>query len=594
MFRNCEPGSRSCTINTRVHYTTDFTKPSIFDLPRSEHQEPKSGRAETPRKLTESAADGERKDQRYVRTNPLKPTIEELTPEQIRKARMVQASRKAYESGFEAAQEYLDDKGIAYDIDETLSSPESLVLVGDDDVVISYRGTKIKNVSDVSADAAIAGSVEDMHPQFKNAEEQIKLVQSKYGQVDELMGYSLGGAKALTMGERFSIKSTTFNPFLGPKILSTNSKTEHTILRTTEDFASLGLALGRKKNWNVESVLPHTDKVNPVEAHELHNFTETSARRPGATETLVQSVIHQGTRTGELELLHDMKIAQEKGQSFTEFMGEFSPADSNGTELIGTRMHGNSKWVRFWDDVKSNGSSEASFTPKERSYFDSLPANESVSKPVVRPSERKAFASKHPAERAVIVAENHSKLGDVAKAVDAHTELHTSAASALKRSVHPTNLATGLAGGMVASAAMEAIDHDHKLHPVVREGLEGGLAAAGSEAAAAALVGGTLTAAAAAPAVVGGAAGYIAGGETNKVLTGAMENAGVDKDVSEAVGATVGGAVGGGVAAGTAIGVAALIGTEGGAALGPVGALVGAGVGALIGAGSWLVGKIFG
>eukprot|EP00966_Prymnesium_polylepis_P253314 5854747-Prymnesium_polylepis.1 len=100
---------------------------------------------------------------------------------------MVKASRIAYEKDFKAAQTYLDEQGIPYDIDTSLSSKESLVLIGDDGVKISYRGTHIKNVADVSADAAIAAGVESHHPQFQSAEEQFNLVTEKYGVPNELL-----------------------------------------------------------------------------------------------------------------------------------------------------------------------------------------------------------------------------------------------------------------------------------------------------------------------------------------------------------------------------------------------------------------------
>eukprot|EP00966_Prymnesium_polylepis_P158148 3655313-Prymnesium_polylepis.1 len=83
------------------------------------------------------------------------------------------------------------------------------------------------------------------------------------------------------MGNLKGVDTTTFNPFLGRNLVSSKSEATHNILRTTEDFASLGVGLARgKENWEVSSILPHQDKINPIEAHELENFSETSARRP--------------------------------------------------------------------------------------------------------------------------------------------------------------------------------------------------------------------------------------------------------------------------------------------------------------------------
>ena len=144
----CKPGDRSC-VNQRVYYFTNYKRPSQYDAPKEEESAvvvPPPAASEQPRAP--------------VRIAPLKPNVQDLTQVQIDKARMVKASRIAYTDDFEAAQAYLDEQGIPYDIDTTLSSKESLVLIGDDGVTIAYRGTEIRNPMDVSADAMIAAGVE--------------------------------------------------------------------------------------------------------------------------------------------------------------------------------------------------------------------------------------------------------------------------------------------------------------------------------------------------------------------------------------------------------------------------------------------------
>ena len=150
-------------------------------------------------------------------------------------------------------------------------------------------------------------------------------------------------------------------------------------MRTTEDFASIGIGLARgKENWNVSSILPHKDKLNPIEAHKLSNFTQTSARRPGQTETMLRAVHQAGQKAGELELMDSMKTAQEKGQSFTEFVHDFNSGTgqdttADGSRLVGTRMHRNSKWVKYWEESKEVGSSNPTFSPEETAHLDSIP-----------------------------------------------------------------------------------------------------------------------------------------------------------------------------------------------------------------------------
>ena len=595
-MQSCEPGDRACE-NHRRYYQTNFDRPNPYhDTPSTSGDLRSTATAGQERKSKPNDITPHSGSFRIAQ--PLKPSIRDLSQEQMNKAKMVKASRIAYEKDFEAAQTYLDNEGIAYDIDVELSSKESLVLIGDDDVKISYRGTKISNATDVTADAAIAVGVEQHHPTFKTAEEQLNLVTEKYGVPNELLGYSLGGNKAITMGNLKGIDTTTFNPFLGKNLLASKSEATHSILRTTEDFASLGIGLTRG-NWEVNSILPHQDKLNPVEAHELENFTETSARRPGQTETLLRAVHQAGQKAGELELMDAMKTSQERGQSFTEFVHEFNSGTgqdttSDGTRLAGTRMHRNSKWVKYWEEAKGVGSSDAAFTAQEQAHFDSIPESDAVYDPAIRPKSRAEFNAKSAPERSKAVAEAHEQLQTVAEAVNTHTEPYKASANLLKRAIHPTNLATGLGGGIAASALMDQVDKDHHIEETTRTGMEGATAGVMAEMGAAALAGTALTASGAGIAAVAGGASYIAGSKTTEGVTKGLEGIGVDQNVSEGVGAITGGAVGGGVAAGTAIGGAALLGAEIGELGGPFGVAAGAAVGSVVGAAGWLVGKMFG
>jgi hypothetical protein len=588
----CKPDDRSC-VNQRVYFISDYRRPSPYDKP--EAAEASTTVAPPP------PTPASEKPRAPVRIAPLKPNVQDLTQAQINKARMVKASRIAYTDDFEAAQTYLDEQSIPYDIDTTLSSKDGLVLVGDDGVTIAYRGTEIRNPVDLSADAMIAVGVEENHPQFKTADEQFKLVQEKYGSPNELVGYSLGGTKAMTLGNKHGIDTTTFNAFTGKNLLASESTATHNVIRTTEDFATLGIGLaGGKKNWEVSSILPHQDKINPIEAHKLSNFTEQSVRRPGHTDTLLRAAAHEGVKRGELELIDAIKVAQEKGLSFTEFVHEFNGKKGqdtlpDGSALAGSRMHRDSKWVKYWNESKGEGSSAPAFTPAEESHFDSIPEQESTYKPAIRPKERESFRQKTAEARAEVIQDAHTKLIKVTEAVDTHTNMHKASASAIKRAVHPVNLGIGLGGGLAAGALMDdVIDRDHKIVEPVRIGVEGAAAGAITEMGAAALVGSALSAGTMGVGAAAGGASYLAGAGASKLTTSVLESAHASKDVSEGVGATVGGGVGGGVGAAAAIGGAALMGAEIGEFGGPVGLALGTGIGSVIGAAGWLIGKMGG
>lgn len=178
--------------------------------------------------------------------------------------------------------------------------------------------------------------------------------------------------------------------------------------------------------------------------------------------------------------------------------------------------------------------------------------------------------------------------------MDIHTEPHTASANLLKRAIHPTNLATGLGGGIAASALMDQIDKDHRMNETARTGLEGTTAGVMTEMGAAALAGTALTAGGLGVAGVAGGASYLAGAKTTEGVTKGLESVGVGQDASEGIGSAAGGAVGGAVGAGTAIGGAALLGAEIGELGGPLGVAAGAAMGSVIGTAGWLIGKAFG
>ncbi len=523
----------------------------------------------------------------------LQPTHKSLTVEEMNKAKLVEASKIAYKKSFNEAQSYLDENGLGHDIDTSLSTKEGLVLVdGEGRAKLAYRGTDIRNKSDLTADALIAAGAEETHANFRKGDTQIKEVMRTYGSSVETLGYSLGGAQAVHFANKYGLKSTSYNPFIGPKLLKPKSG-NHLVIRTTEDFASLGVAAGGK--YQVKSIHPHKDLINPVEAHRLENFTRNSPRRPGLTDALIKSLQAQGERAGEHELMHSIGVAQDRGKTFTSWLHEFNggrggDTTPNGESLAGERVRSGSKMVRMWEEHASSRPSTSTytpFTPQEREHL-AARKGRTPTEPATRVSERAAFRSKSPAEREVIIRKEHAKLRTLAQAVDKHAELHEASANALKRLVHPTTIATGLIAGGLTSTGMELIDHDHKIPEVPRAGIEGGVAGAVAEAGAARLAGSVLTGSALAVGAGVGAVGAVAGVGVDIGVSKGLEALGASEDVSEVSGAVTGGMVSGGLG----IAAASAMGAELGIAGGPVGIALGAGVGGLIGLGSWLVGKI--
>ena len=95
----CAPGQR-CE-NARVYYYSTWERPSRYDLPdRPEGGDQRGDQRDGQGSDDRPAHRGGRIGARLA--NPLKPSITDLTPEQIAKAKMVRASRIAYEKGYAA------------------------------------------------------------------------------------------------------------------------------------------------------------------------------------------------------------------------------------------------------------------------------------------------------------------------------------------------------------------------------------------------------------------------------------------------------------------------------------------------------------
>ena len=294
-----------------------------------------------------------------------KPNTQSLSQEEIIKANRVEASKLGYlhDDNFETAQAHLDslsmeDNGV---IDTELSTPDSLVIKKPNGKVeIAYRGTQLSgkpSLEDISTDASIAVGADRDTPQFKRADDQIKSAFEKYGRenVESLTGYSLGGTKALSMGQKYGIESTTFNPFIGPRLARGVNTTEatHNIIRTTTDFASTGLIVSKDRNlanWNVKSLRPiaENEHLIPIketyDGHRLNNFTSNKGRITGIDDNALQKAIkaqhEKQTLLAKKGLQHRTATLKEQGATFSEAVADLQK-DSRGSALRQRGIDGN-------------------------------------------------------------------------------------------------------------------------------------------------------------------------------------------------------------------------------------------------------------
>ena len=231
-----------------------------------------------------------------------KPSRTSLTEQETTRAQSIEASKLAYlhDDNFQTAQEHLDSISMegAGVIDRDLSSTDAIVIKKPNGKVeIAYRGTQLTgkpSLEDLYTDANVALGTDRTTAQFERADTQLKAAIEKYGlaNIDHLTGYSLGGTKALTLGQANNIESTSFNPFIGKRLARGINTTDaqHKIIRTTTDAASVGLMVSADRNhanWDIHSIRPLAENEHLIplletyDGHKLNNFTSNKCRYYG-------------------------------------------------------------------------------------------------------------------------------------------------------------------------------------------------------------------------------------------------------------------------------------------------------------------------
>ncbi len=594
------------------------------------------------------------------------PNTEELNDVEQERAKMAKASKIAYlnDDNFKAAQDYMNDNNLG-EIDTELSDSSGIVVKRPNGKVeIHYRGTQITqkpNYEDLITDAGIITGTEQGIPigaqnvrpkQMVDAETQLQRALAKYGagNVEHLGGYSRGGGIALGLGNKYNINTTTFNPLVGPKAVqgSYSTTADHTVIRTTEDPTTAGMALANPNTdrWTVKSMLPlkeyqsNIPLKNVYDAHKLDNFTKDGPRKTAEAEIdkARMASILEGQKHGERVQLKAMRKAIEDGKSFTEYMSEDNSGDvkstPQGKRLTGFRIFGNDPYTEGW--LKMGGR----FTEGEAKYANDvfteqgktnpqLPEHNEIEGPGtdidsgigaeefklrsrISQNDSRYKLSNDEIKKFRSDVSNDDQLdnimeegqNDFTDAMTNHSEIegayveHNTAAGGESgmRAANGTNLALGYLIGMGVDKGLDLIpgveefgktEGGRPTMDIAKGGITGALSFAGASAL------GTATAetsAALAPEIAAGAAGFVAGDYSAQAASKAIKKIGGSKDDQDAAGNVVGGGVGGataGLAAfGTAAAADALLGTELGSAFGPGGMAVGAAIGTAAGIGA--------
>ena len=332
------------------------------------------------------------------------PNTKELTDVEIDRAKISMAGKIAHlnDDEFRTAQDYMDENNLGQ-IDTELSDSSGLVVKRPNgETEIHFRGTALTNkpnFQDLITDGAIMAGAETGVPglrelsgkpkQITMAETQLESAVAKYGAVDHIGGYSRGGGMALYLGNKHNIPTTTFNPLVGPNAIANSHSTtaSHTIIRTTEDPTTIGLAFANPNSdtWNVKAVLPHADyqsKIplkNVYDAHRLDNFTRNGPRKTQEAEQVKAQAKFKKAAAEQSErmMLADMRDSIKNNESFTDYMVKYNPGDAKitpkGKRLVGARFGESSSYTEGW--YKAGGR----FTEGEAEYANQLRNTDDVS-----------------------------------------------------------------------------------------------------------------------------------------------------------------------------------------------------------------------
>lgn len=554
---------------------------------------------------------------------PIKASHTELTPDEIMKAKMLEAGKIAeleskttnldrflddqtynqrVQRGIFKAQEYLDEQGIKWTINPELSNREGLIITenatGNSKAV--FRGTNFKNIQDLKADLAILHGTEGQTQGIRTGRAQIERANEVLPQpIEEILGFSLGGNRGITLGQELNIPTTTFNP----AVSLTNIKNVplggdlHTIIRTTENPTDIFAGL-KPSAFKIKSILPleETSWLNPESGstvHDLVNFSKTGPRRSNNLEVLHNELETAGRLHGELVGIDSARTAVENGLTMTEWLQEFSPAEVANDGTLGPRVRDDTLLAKMWD-VAGGERTQAEAEMIFENSGNALQQNPNLVEQEFMYNENtiRDFVNKPVGQRDNVIQEKAQAVVDQHVVIEEAGQVQVAQRDAYKAMASPMNLGLGAVGGYAGGVLADKIDPDDKLGELGHEGLAGGLGGGITTGMGATLGAEALTASAFAPAVLGGAGGAVAGYATNKAVANSLQRAGANRDTVESISDITGGAVGGATASAVGIGTSALIGAEIGELGGPMGVAFGAGVGAVFGLGAYAVNAI--
>jgi hypothetical protein len=105
-----------------------------------------------------------------------------------------------------------------WEIDDELSSRNRTLFYHPESkrAVMSFRGTRINNVHDLTTDTMLAMGLQNISARFRNALSTTKAAMYKYPNL-EVTGHSLAGSQALYVNSKIpDVKAVAFAPYVNP------------------------------------------------------------------------------------------------------------------------------------------------------------------------------------------------------------------------------------------------------------------------------------------------------------------------------------------------------------------------------------------
>jgi hypothetical protein len=300
------------------------------------------------------------------------------------RAHMVRASQLMNEEGLGSAQSYLDENSVPFDIDPELSTNDHLALLPNDSAQaagrkpeIAARGIKMDSKEDWK-NLYDSVATPDHEQTYKDLKATHDAMVEQYGEVGHVSGYSHGGHKAIKLGDETGVDVSAFNPVidhnqimdagkfladttqeglemgelltsegrsrLGSRVSSLPERIqagrggETTIYRTVNDGASaIGTTL-TPRGWDVKNIGELQESSNPLKSHSWDNFTAPKGKAT-YKDNLLHKATHEhavaGAKASEAQMVQDMVDHQSRGNSFTDYVKDFSPVDANYTHRYG-------------------------------------------------------------------------------------------------------------------------------------------------------------------------------------------------------------------------------------------------------------------